>query len=175
MRICSDGFMVLNEYGKMRTPGPYDCDVEPMPEEEAVSFLLSHSFPGRRRIVRPLTIADRRAIKLASWASSVSERMALLDPVWRGITVPVDVHENGHAVLIQVAQYREQWAYPLYIDRGTTCVHPAGGVAVAKLNGEGRVHRVQMCGARANGRRARPHAANGRAPSRRRSLRRRTA
>lgn len=145
MRICSDGFILLDEPRRLRTPGPYDSMVDPMPEDEAVSFLLSHAFPGCRRIVRPLTPHERRLIRLAAWASSVNERMALLDPVWRAITAPVEVSKRSRGpVLLQVAEYRGRWAYPLYAENGTTRVRPEGGVPVAELNGEGRAERVEL-------------------------------
>jgi len=63
----------------VKTPGYHDHGVEPVPEAEAVAFLLSHSFRGHRRVVRPLTIQDRKRIRLALWADSVSERMTLVD------------------------------------------------------------------------------------------------
>lgn len=149
MRICSDGLILFDEPRRLRMPGPYESAVDPMPEEEAVSFLLSHTFPGRRRIVRPLTPRERRLIRLATWASSVNERMALLDPVWRAITTPVDVPDDAsHPVLIQVVEYRGRWAYPLYAKDGTTVVRPAGGTAAKELNGQRRAERVELCTAR---------------------------
>ncbi|MBI4538785.1 MAG: hypothetical protein HY704_04655 [Gemmatimonadetes bacterium] len=119
-----------------------------MPEDEAISFLLSHAFPGRRRIVRPLTPAERRLIRLAGWASSVNERMTLLDPVWRAITEPVEGTARSSPVLIQVAEYGGRWAYPLYGEGGTTRVRPAGGMPVSRLNGQGRAERIELCTAR---------------------------
>ena len=35
----------------MRTPGYHHHGLEPVPEEEAIAFLLSHSFRGHRRVV----------------------------------------------------------------------------------------------------------------------------
>ena len=71
MRISADGFMDLRDTRRVKTPGAQDTGVEPMPEGEALSFLLSHSFPGHRRIVRPLSLTDRKSIRLAVWADSV--------------------------------------------------------------------------------------------------------
>ena len=89
MRISADGFMDLSDRSRVKTPGARDTGVEPMPEAEALSFLLTHSFPGHRRVVRPLSVTDRKSIRLAMWADSVQVRMSYVDRVWRNITDPV--------------------------------------------------------------------------------------
>ena len=82
MRISADGYMDVSDSQRIRTPGYHDHGVEPVPEEEAIAFLLSHIFRGHRRIVRPLSLEERKRMRLALWADSVSERMTLVDRVW---------------------------------------------------------------------------------------------
>ena len=133
MRVAADGYIDLTDGRRVRTPGYYDHGVEPVPEAEALSFLLSHSFPGYRRIVRSVTIAERKRIRLAMWADSVSERMTLIDRVWRAITEPVPMPDDpSKPQLIQVIQY-EHWAYPIYLDGSVTRVIPLGGVSLAEV------------------------------------------
>ncbi|MDE3002318.1 MAG: hypothetical protein OXU33_04455 [Gemmatimonadota bacterium] len=86
MRIAADGYLDLSDSRRVRTPGYYDHGLEPVPEGEAIAFLLSHSFRGHRRVIRPLSIEERKRIRLAMWAESVQERMSLVDRVWRAIT-----------------------------------------------------------------------------------------
>ena len=88
-RIATDGFIDLRDPRRVRTPGSWENRAEPMPEGPALAFLLSHAFPGHRRVVRPLTLAHRRRLRMASWADSVDSRMSLVDAVWRAITEPV--------------------------------------------------------------------------------------
>jgi len=130
MKFSTDGYLDLRDSRRVRTPGYYiEQDVEPTPEGEALAFLFSHSFPGHRRVVRTLTVTDRKRLHMAVWADSVSERMALVDRVWRSITEPVappDSWERPH--LIQVVTYGEDWAYPLYLDGSVTRVLPLGGI-----------------------------------------------
>ena len=133
MRVATDGYIDLSDGRRVRTPGYYDHAVEPLPESEAVSFLLSHSFPGHRRIVRPFRLDERRRIRLAIWANAVSERMTLMDRVWRAMTQPVPPPADpNEPVLIQVIQY-EHWAYPIYLDGTYTRVIPRGGVSLAEV------------------------------------------
>ena len=86
MRICSDGFMDLRDQRRVRMPGDHTPRVEPIPVKEALTFLLSHTFPGHRQVVRPLTEDHCRRLRLAMWADSVNERMGIVDRVWRDIT-----------------------------------------------------------------------------------------
>lgn len=65
LRIAADGFMDLSDRRRVKTPGMTDAGVEAMPEGEALAFLLSHSFPGHRRVVRPMSENDRKNIRLA--------------------------------------------------------------------------------------------------------------
>jgi len=134
MRVATDGFIDIRDGRRVRTPGNYQESLEPMPEGEALAFLLSHSFPGHRRIVRSMSPAERRQIRLAAWADSVSERMELVDRVWRAITEPV-LPPTGHCEpkLIQVVKLNG-WAWPLFLDGGTTHVLPHGGLPVAQLD-----------------------------------------
>ena len=88
MRISTDGFIDIRTTVKVRTPGLHNVKIDPMPEAEAVAFLLSHSFPGHRRIVRPLTPRERIKLKRASWADSVSERMSSRRPGVAGYHLP---------------------------------------------------------------------------------------
>ena len=117
MRISADGFMDLSDRRRVKTPGAADAGIEPMPEAEALSFLLSHSFPGHRRVVRPMTETDRKNVRLALWADSVAVRMAYVDRVWRNITEPVMPPRNPREPeLVQVIHYGGVWAYPIYLD-----------------------------------------------------------
>lgn len=134
MRISTDGFIDIRDQYRIKTPGYYEAEIDPMPESEALAFLLSHSFPGHRRIVRSLTLRERRKLKRASWADSVNERMGLLDLVWRGITRPVPPpREADQPELIQVVRVEGEWAYPLYLDGEVTRVLPTGGMAMSEL------------------------------------------
>ena len=124
MRIATDGYIDLSDARRVRTPGLHNDTVEPVPEEEALSFLLSHSFPGHRRIVRPLSVEERRRVRLAIWADSVSERMSLIDRVWRAITVSVPAPKNpDEPELVQIVVCRER-TYPLFLEGGRTRVIP---------------------------------------------------
>lgn len=133
MRVATDGYIDLRDPRRVRTPGYYEDTVDPVPEEEAVAFLLSHSFRGHRRIVRPLSVAERRRIRLALWADSISERMALVDRVWRSMTEAVVTPANRRGpCLIQVVRYGS-WAYPLYADGEVTRVIPLSGTPLAEV------------------------------------------
>jgi hypothetical protein len=122
MRIATDGYIDLSDARHVRTPGVNTEAVEPVPEGEALAFLLSHTFPGHRRIVRPLSVEERRRIRLALWADSVSERMALVDRVWRAITVEVPGPKDlERPELIQVIVCKKR-SYPLYLDGARTRV-----------------------------------------------------
>lgn len=130
MRFASDGYIDLRDTRRVRTPGLYrERELEPTPEAEALSFLLSHAFPGHRRIVRPLSVADRRRIRVAFWADSVSERMAVVDRVWRLVTEPIAPPVRfDRPQLIQVVTYGDEWGYPIYLDGTVTRVLPHGGI-----------------------------------------------
>jgi hypothetical protein len=133
MRIASDGYIDLRDPRRVRTPGYYDHGLDPVPEGEAIAFLLSHSFRGHRRIVRPLSLAERKRIRLALWADSVSERMTLVDRVWRSITEPVaGSAAKKEPQLVQVVRYGD-WAYPLYFDGDVTRVIPLSGTPLAEV------------------------------------------
>lgn len=133
MRIAADGYIDLTDGRRVKTPGNYAHTVEPAPEAEALSFLLSHSFRGHRRVVRPLNLEECKRIKLAMWANSVSARMTLIDRVWRAITEPVlEPRNTSDPELIQVVQF-EHWAYPIYFDGGYTRVIPLGAVSLAEV------------------------------------------
>lgn len=133
--MATDGFIDIRDQRRVRTPGLHGDSVEPMPEGEALAFLLSHSFPGHRRVVRSLTRSECRQIRLAAWADSVSERMALVDRVWRAITEPV-IPLAGHPgpQLLQVVQLGH-WAWPLCLDGATTIVIPHGGLPISEVEG----------------------------------------
>jgi hypothetical protein len=134
MRISTDGFIDIRDHRRVRTPGYYEVKMDPMPEAEAVAFLLSHSFPGHRRIVRPLTLRERMRLKRASWADSINERMSLLDQVWRGITKPVPPPRDlEKPELVQVVRVESEWAYPIYLDGAETRVLPTGGIPISEL------------------------------------------
>ena len=133
MRVAADGYIDLSDGRRVRTPGYHDHQVEPVPEGEALSYLLSHSFPGHRRVVRALRLEERKRIRLAMWADSVSERMTLVDRVWRAITQPAPPpNDPDEPELIQIIQF-EHWAYPIYLDGTRTRVIPRGGVSLAEI------------------------------------------
>ena len=144
MRVSADGYIDISDRRRVRTPGLYSDSVEPMPEAEALAFLLNHSFPGPRRIVRSLSVDERRRIQLAAWADSVSEKMALVDRVWRAITERVLPPMNPREPqLIQVVQFGH-WAYPIYLDGATTRVMPNGGVPVGELEARIRTEALSL-------------------------------
>ena len=136
MRVAADGYIDLSDSRRVRTPGYHDHAVDPVPEEEAIAFLLSHSFRGHRRVVRPMSLQERKRIRLALWADSVSERMTLVDRVWRSITEQVTpAAGTTEPQLIQVVRYGN-WAYPLYLDGDATRVIPHGGMPLAEVSPE---------------------------------------
>jgi hypothetical protein len=133
MRVATDGYIDLRDSRRVKTPGYHDHGVDPVPEAEAVAFLLSHSFRGHRRVVRPLSIQDRKRIRLALWADSVSERMTLVDRVWRSITEAVSLPTHTKdPQLVQLIRYGE-WMYPLYVDGDVTRVIPVSGTPFAEI------------------------------------------
>ena len=133
MRVAADGYLDLSNGQRVRTPGYHDHRLEPVPEGEAIAFLLSHSFRGHRKVVRPLSLEERKRIRLALWADSVSERMTLVDRVWRGMTEAVAPPVNANEPkLIQVVRHGS-WAYPLYLDGDSTRVIPLSGMPLAEV------------------------------------------
>jgi hypothetical protein len=141
MRVSADGFIDIRDGRKVRTPGNHESDIEPQPEAEALAFLLSHSFPGRRHMVRGLSLSDRRLMRMAAWANSVSERMALVDRVWRRVTDEITVPVTDAARLVQVIQVGG-WAYPLHVEGTVTRVLPPGGVPMAEIRNRKLVFRL---------------------------------
>jgi hypothetical protein len=128
-RIHADGFLDISDRRRVRTPGNYRVRVEPAPDAEALAFLLSHTFPGHRKVVRSMTVSDRKQIQLAMWADSVNERMNLVDRIWRRITEPIAPGKiSNRPKLVQVVRFGPSWAYPLYLDGSVTRVLPHGGV-----------------------------------------------
>jgi hypothetical protein len=133
MRIAADGFIDVRDGRRVRTPGHHSEEITPVPEGEALAFLLSHSFPGHRRVVRGLTEGERRRIRLAMWADSVSERMALVDRIWRGITEAVlPPAKQDEPELLQVVHIKG-WAFPIYLDGACTRVIPTGGLPLGEV------------------------------------------
>lgn len=132
-RIHADGWLDLSDRRRVRMPtGGITRKIDPLPEAEALAFLLSHTFPGHRKIVKTMSESERVKIRLALWSESVSERMSHVDRVWRSITEPVAAPENpDEPELIQVVQYGDSWSYPIYLDGRVTRVLPHGGVASA--------------------------------------------
>jgi len=132
MRISADGFIDIRDGRRIRTPGKFTSNVEPLPEGEALSFLLSHSFPGHRRVVRGLSDTECRLMRMAAWATSVSERMSLVDRVWRSITEPILALNGSEPELVQILQIGG-WGYPLYLEGTVTRVQPPGGVPMGEV------------------------------------------
>ncbi len=130
MRRSNDGYIDLRDSRRVRTPGVIGEEVSPVPEPQAVAFLLTHAFPGHRTVTRPLTEAHRSRLRVAMWADSVAARMDIVDRVWRQITIevppPSDLEEPQ---LAQVLRYGSR-EYPLYLDGGVTRVIPEGGTPV---------------------------------------------
>ncbi|MDX1645503.1 MAG: hypothetical protein R3304_00055 [Longimicrobiales bacterium] len=136
MRVAADGYIDLSDGRRVKTPGYHDHRVDPVPEAEAVAFLLSHTFRGHRRIVRPMSVQERKSIRLALWSDSVSERMSLVDRVWRSITERIEtLVTSTEPTLIQVVRFGK-WAYPLYADGDVTRVIPHGGMPFADVPDE---------------------------------------
>lgn len=134
MRIATDGYIDLTDGRRVRTPGFHDHRLEPVPEAEAIAFLLSHSFRGHRRIVRGLSIEERKRIRLALWADSVRERMTLVDRVWRSMTEAVpEVADTAEPQLVQVLEVGA-WTYPIYFHNGVTRVIPLGGQPLSDIS-----------------------------------------
>jgi len=134
MRIAADGYLDISDTRRVRTPGYHDHGLEPVPEGEAIAFLLSHSFRGHRRIIRPLSLEDRKRIHLALWADSIQERMSLVDRVWRSITERV--HSSAVVEgpeLVQVVRSGE-WAYHVYLDGDVIRVIPHGGMPLGEVS-----------------------------------------
>ena len=133
MRVASDGYIDLRDARRVRTPGYHDHGLDPVPEGEAIAFLLSHSFRGHRRVVRPLSVEDRKRIRLALWADSVSERMTLVDRVWRSITKAAPSPATGQGPLLAQLIRHGEWVYPLYFDGDVTRVIPLSGTPFAEV------------------------------------------
>lgn len=130
MRLSTDGYIDLRDPRRVKTPGVAVEDVAPVPESQAVAFLLTHAFPGHRKVVKPLTERHRRRLRVAMWADSVAERMNIVDRVWRQITTEVLPPSDPNAPqLIQVLRYGDR-EYPLHLDGGVTRVIPEGGVPI---------------------------------------------
>ena len=133
MRLGTDGYIDLRDPRRVVTPGAFDPEVEPFPEEEAVAFLLTHAFPGHRKIVRPLSRTHRSRIRLASFADTVAERMVLVDRVWRQITEQVlPPRDPSTPQLLQVVVYGAR-AWPIYLDGSVTRAIPSEGVGSETL------------------------------------------
>jgi len=105
-RVHADGFLDISDRRRVRTPGNHEIRVDPAPDTEVLAFLLSPTFPGHRKIVRSITVSDRKQIQLAMWANSVSERMGLVDRISRRITEPIAPGQtSGRPKLVQVVRY----------------------------------------------------------------------
>jgi hypothetical protein len=141
MRVSADGFIDIRDGRRVRTPGNHNKVIEPLPEAEALSFLLSHSFRGQRRVIRTLSMSECRLMRLAAWADSIAERMTLVDRVWRSITEPVAVPVTGKAKLLQVVQIG-RWAYPIHVEGDVTRVLPPGGVPSGEIRNRNMVLRL---------------------------------
>ena len=145
MRFATDGFLDCRESGRVRMPGAYDEEMDALPERRALSFLLSHSFPGPRTIVRALSEANRKTLRRAQLADSVNHRMNLVDRVWREITEPAyGVAPSEEPQLLQIVMYGDLWAYPLYLVGDRMEVAPEGGLPVGKLQRRKKAPRIDL-------------------------------
>jgi len=145
MKISADGFIDVRDHSRIRTPGMHSEKVSPPPQGEALSFLLSHSFPGHRRMVRGLTSSERKQVRLARWARSVQERMALVDRIWRAVSEPVLPPRSNEPEFLQVVEC-EGWAFPIYLDGASTRVIPEGGVPAGEISRD-RILRLETSAA----------------------------
>lgn len=145
MKISADGFIDVREHTRIRTPGMHSETVGPLPQGEALAFLLSHSFPGHRRMVRGLTHGERKRVRLARWAGSVQERMALVDRIWRAVSEPVLPPRGEEPEFLQVVECGG-WAFPLYLDGPCTRVIPEGGLPAGEITPD-RILRVEATAA----------------------------
>lgn len=131
MRIAADGFLDLTDARRLRTPGDPGSPLDPMPMGEALAFLLSHSFPGHRRLVRLPSQRERSHLHHAIWSDAMGERMELVDRVWRALTTPVSPPQHpARPEAIQILEVDGRWAYPLFLDGQITRVLPDGGLPV---------------------------------------------
>lgn len=148
MRFATDGFLDTRDDTFVRTPGLHDEEtLDPLPEREALGFLLSHAFSGPRTVARPLSLQNRRTLRRAMWTESVNKRMNLVDRVWREISQPAPNGGPGSSdqpQLLQVVLYGDEWAYPLYLDDGTVRVLPSGGLAVGELKRKRGTPRIDV-------------------------------
>ena len=145
MRICTDGFMDLRDQRRVRMPGDHKINVEPMPNRQALEFLLSHTFPGHRKVVRPLSDAHLVRLRLAIWSDSVNERMGMVDRVWRDITEPVMAPVNApEHHLIQILRIGTNWEFQIYLSGDTTQAIPPGGEASWRIEHPEGVEVLQM-------------------------------
>ncbi len=128
MRIAADGYIDLGDFQRVRTPGRHDERHEPMPLGEGLAFLFSHNFAGHRVMVRGPSLNELSHLQHAVWANSIGQRMDLVDRLWRSLTEAVTPpHGLSEPHLLQVVQFAESWAYPIYLDPSGTSVAPSGG------------------------------------------------
>lgn len=145
MRFATDGFLDCRDSGIVRMPGAFDEELDALPERRALSFLLSHSFPGPRTIDRALSEANRRTLRRAQLADSVSHRMSLVDRVWREITEPAyGIKPSREPQLLQMVLYGDLWAYPLYLVGDRMEVAPEGGLPVGKIKRRKKAPRIDL-------------------------------
>ena len=149
MQIKTDGYIDLRDGRKVRTPGIHESVLEPVPEAEALAFLLSHTFPGQRKMNRPLNTRDRRQLRLALWEDSVESRMSLADRVWRSVSEAVEVISQGKPRLLQIIQHGKS-LFLLYVDEAQTRISPAVELDASELaSPEAEVFDAQSTGERA--------------------------
>jgi hypothetical protein len=91
-------------------------------------------------MVRALRDGERRRIRLAMWADSVSERMDLVDRIWRAVTEPALPPKSMEVPeLLQVVEFRG-WAFPIYLDGPCTRVIPTDGVPLGEVTEDRILH-----------------------------------
>ncbi|MGI9625545.1 MAG: hypothetical protein ACR2QM_01805 [Longimicrobiales bacterium] len=143
MRIAADGYIDLGDY-RVRTPGRHEERFDPLPMDEGLRFLFSHSFRGHRMVTRAPTAWELTYLRHGLWADSISDRMDHVDRVWRGMTQPAPAPFSlDKPQLIQVVEF-QGWSYPVHLTEFGTMVLPEGGDPSSQFDAPKGVERVVL-------------------------------
>ena len=144
MRIAADGYIDLGDY-RVRTPGRHQERFDPLPLDEGLSFLFSHSFRGHRMVVRAPSEWELSYLQHGLWADTIADRMDPVDRVWRAITEPFTPPVGlTKPKLIQVVEYADSWAYPIHLTESSTLLLPEGGDPIASIRAPKRIPRLVL-------------------------------